>query len=686
MDCAELRNNSCVEDLVTDILNRKQATGPPLDLKCSVCQIQKVHQAFDWMQPPNRNQSSNSSTGTGFLLESVALPSETGLTCIVTAHHVVSRSANITVSFRAHSSDSYPAELIGGNVDMDVAVIAIMTHNVKSTLKPLTAGNSDGLKKSQRVSAYGFALGKPDLQTVEGGLSSRKDSPSRLQTDASVNPGNSGGPLISDTDNCVIGLVHSGELNANGIGYAAPIDEIVITCANILETWSRLATKRPVHIRTPHLGYSFTKLDETLARHRGCTGPIVTAVHPAVLYPQDINSAIANLEKDARFAHWKAPLAAAYNKQSSSPPVHNFAFWTNLLHAASAADSVKGASAKEVTSVHEALRNDCMRVGDVLTGVDWSPESPEGGVDAIDIQCTSNFSSIWADRIAFSSQLDRLQVGDTVLMQYSRDGQDRQLNHTLCKPLDAFRMWHSDADTVEYMVIAGVFVMTLTLNHVIALQRDALLSLVNRPDSHHESLLIVTHILTCSPFSRTDGRLRVGDVLVGALFHQKAVRVCTLYDLKTVWNEWLTSNVCITLETRRGTLTTVTPEEVSECQRTILELEKRGSDYADGLHNCETALRVQQSILKNPSTHKYDGDTKTVSGLKAIRSESAVSLDGDEGAASAPVSEASEETPIYHGYEEDDTSYDEESSGGSSDSENSKTLHRINMSIPSVSD
>lgn len=675
MDCAELRSNSCVEDLVTDILNRKQASRPALDVKCSICQIQKVHQPFDWMQPPNRNQTSSSRTGTGFLLANVALPPEAGLTCILTAYHVISRGANLTVSFRAHSSESYPAELIGGNVDMDVAVIAIATDNVKSTLKPLTAGKSDRLKKEQGVSAYGFALGKPDLQTVKGSLSSRKDSPSRLQTDASVNPGNSGGPLFSDTDNRVIGLVHSGERNANGISYAAPIDEIVITCGKILETWSGLATKRPVHIRTPHLGFSFTKLDETLAKHKRCTGAIVTAVHPAVLYPQNLESALANLRKNGKLAHWEAPLAAAYSKVSSPPPVHNFAFWTKLLHAFTA-HSVKEISAKEFTSVHEALRNDCIRVGDVLTGVDWD----SGGVDAIDIQCTSDFSDIWADRIAFSSQLDRLQVGHSVLLQYRRDGEDRQVKHTLYKPLNAFRMCHPDADSVEYMVIGGVFVMTLTLNHVLALQRDDLLSLVNRPDSHHESLLIVTHILTCSPFSRTDGRLVVGDVLVGTQFRQRNVRVCTLYDLNTAWNEWLASNECITLETRRGTLTTATPEEVSECQRTILELEKRGSDYTDGLHNCDAALPLKQPILT--SHHKDPRTVKTVDGLKAIRTPSSVSLDESyEGESSASVSEADDSGAKRQRFRGQKGNEESEGSTDSESSEQTKKLHEIRNAL-----
>ena len=172
--------------------------------------------------------------------------------CIVTAHHVISQTTDIVVSFPAMSEatyKSYKATLLGCNVDMDVAVIAI--PNVGQRFKLLDAGTSDKLRKGQHVTAYGFALGKSDLQTVQGSVSSRKDSPSRLQTDASVNPGNSGGPLISKMDNCVIGVVHSAEGNASGIGYAAPIDEVVKICKRVVSTW--ILKNSPVYDRTPRL-------------------------------------------------------------------------------------------------------------------------------------------------------------------------------------------------------------------------------------------------------------------------------------------------------------------------------------------------------------------------------------------------------------------------------------------------
>ena len=92
----------------------------------------------------------------------------------------------------------------------------------------------DTLRINDKVTAYGFALGAPHIQSTVGSISARRDLPSRLQTDCSVNPGNSGGPMLSDTNNQVIGLITPGLANANNINFAAPIKEVLLICGRII--------------------------------------------------------------------------------------------------------------------------------------------------------------------------------------------------------------------------------------------------------------------------------------------------------------------------------------------------------------------------------------------------------------------------------------------------------------------
>ncbi|NLA74368.1 MAG: serine protease [Deltaproteobacteria bacterium] len=91
---------------------------------------------------------------------------------------------------------------------------------------------SDQVPKSgQKVNAYGYPIGGTGI-SVTGGIISRIEfSPYyynttglRIQVDAALNPGNSGGPVISD--NKIIGIVFSGIRQADNIGYIIPVEEV----------------------------------------------------------------------------------------------------------------------------------------------------------------------------------------------------------------------------------------------------------------------------------------------------------------------------------------------------------------------------------------------------------------------------------------------------------------------------
>jgi serine protease Do len=148
---------------------------------------------------------------------------------ILTNNHVVEKADRIQVSL-AGTTTKYDAKLIGSDLDTDLAVIRIDAH------KPLVAakiGNSD----SVQVGDWAVAIGSPfGLQaTVTAGIISAKERDlggtdhqfqKFLQTDAAINRGNSGGPLLAINGD-LIGIntaILSESGGSQGVGFALPIN------------------------------------------------------------------------------------------------------------------------------------------------------------------------------------------------------------------------------------------------------------------------------------------------------------------------------------------------------------------------------------------------------------------------------------------------------------------------------
>jgi len=156
------------------------------------------------------------SLGSGFVI------SEDGI--IVTNNHVIAKADEITVNF--NDGSKLPAELIGFDEKTDVAVLKV---EPEEPLKALEFGDSESLRVGDWVLAIGnpFGLGG----TVTAGIVSARNRDinagpydSFIQTDASINRGNSGGPLF-DMDGKVVGIntaIISPSGGSIGIGFAVP--------------------------------------------------------------------------------------------------------------------------------------------------------------------------------------------------------------------------------------------------------------------------------------------------------------------------------------------------------------------------------------------------------------------------------------------------------------------------------
>jgi putative serine protease PepD len=149
---------------------------------------------------------------------------------ILTNYHVIEGAQRLTVSFG--SEKMYPARVIGGDPDTDLAVIKIESPPPGLTVIPLS--DSDKLTVGQKVLAIGnpFGLDRTLTTGVISGLQrpirARNGRPidAAIQTDASINPGNSGGPLL-DKYGKMIGInsqILSPAGGSVGVGFAVPVN------------------------------------------------------------------------------------------------------------------------------------------------------------------------------------------------------------------------------------------------------------------------------------------------------------------------------------------------------------------------------------------------------------------------------------------------------------------------------
>jgi serine protease Do len=165
---------------------------------------------------PETQPRKATSLGSGFIIDPVGY--------IVTNNHVIADADEITVIL--HDDTNLKAELIGRDTKTDIAVLKVKTD------KPLVAapwGDSDSARVGDWVLAIGNPFGLGGSVTA-GILSARQRDINSgpyddfLQTDASINRGNSGGPMFN-MDGQVIGIntaIYSPSGGSIGIGFAIP--------------------------------------------------------------------------------------------------------------------------------------------------------------------------------------------------------------------------------------------------------------------------------------------------------------------------------------------------------------------------------------------------------------------------------------------------------------------------------
>ena len=201
---------------------------------------------------PGSNQGQ--AQGSGFVLDTGGH--------IVTNQHVVDGATEVSVRF--WDGSTYSAEIVGTDASTDLAVLSVDAPEAK--LHPLTLGTSSSLAVGDGVIAVGSPFGLEGTVTsgIVSALHRQIGAPNNfsiddaIQTDAAINHGNSGGPLL-DSLGRVVGVnsqIESESGGNDGVGFAVPSDTIKPIVAQLIAGGS---------VSHAYLGVSVTTVTQSAA-------------------------------------------------------------------------------------------------------------------------------------------------------------------------------------------------------------------------------------------------------------------------------------------------------------------------------------------------------------------------------------------------------------------------------------
>jgi S1-C subfamily serine protease len=204
---------------------------------------------------PFGTQDEATALGSGFVIDRAGH--------IVTNYHVIDGADKVQVNFSGN--DRMDAKVVGSDPSTDIAVLKIDAQ--ARALTPLPLGDSEQVKVGDSVVAIGnpFGLERTVTAGIVSALQRQITAPNGfaidevIQTDAAINHGNSGGPLLNANGE-VIGVNSQIESETGGnvgIGFAIPINTVKEVVSQLIERG---------RVEHPYLGITMATLDESLAR------------------------------------------------------------------------------------------------------------------------------------------------------------------------------------------------------------------------------------------------------------------------------------------------------------------------------------------------------------------------------------------------------------------------------------
>lgn len=231
---------------------------------------------------------------------------------IMTNYHVIEDASKITVTFV--DGTAYTAKLVGGDADNDIAVIKIEAKG----LKPVVIGDSAQMYVGETVLTIGNPLGELTFSLSDGVVSALERSITvsqgkqmqMIQTNCTINSGNSGGPLFNLYGE-VIGIVTakysssssmtaSGSASVEGLGFAIPISHVKSMISDLIS--------KGYVTGKPFLGISVQDVDAAVKSYGLPSGAALIDVAPGLaaaksgLQEGDIVTAIGETKIEGRDA------------------------------------------------------------------------------------------------------------------------------------------------------------------------------------------------------------------------------------------------------------------------------------------------------------------------------------------------------------------------------------------------
>lgn len=263
----------------------------------SVVSITSIGSTRDFLGRIEQTQSS----GTGFIVTADGL--------VITNKHVVS-DTSATYSVFTSDGKEYKAQVKATDPNFDIAFIKIDAKN----LTPVELADSDKIQVGEKVVAIGNALGQYQNtvtagvvsavgRAIEAGDSSTGSTESlenMIQTDAAINSGNSGGPLIN-IDGQVIGINTAVDQQGQGIGFAIPINLAKTAISSVLSTGKIVRPMigiRYINITKEFATRNNLSVDHGALIYSSGTDPAVLAGSPAAKAGLKVGDIITKINSD----------------------------------------------------------------------------------------------------------------------------------------------------------------------------------------------------------------------------------------------------------------------------------------------------------------------------------------------------------------------------------------------------
>lgn len=174
--------------------------------------------------------NTSSGSGTGFYLKSRGI--------VVTNYHVI--AGNKEVALEDQQKNRFLAKVIQVNPDAD---LAFLEPEQEFDTPELDIDSGADLASGHKVYVLGFPFGLP--YTITEGIVSNvrqlMDGKHYIQTDAAVNPGNSGGPVVN-ANGAVVGVTTAKFTNADNVGFAIPLEVLVLELGSLEQNPERKYT------------------------------------------------------------------------------------------------------------------------------------------------------------------------------------------------------------------------------------------------------------------------------------------------------------------------------------------------------------------------------------------------------------------------------------------------------------